>query len=144
MATSQNLRFAATVPSDAEFDHPPGATLMRRLSAQLSKVGWHTDEMGNWRDCGWSISCTRGSSQLEVILTQVQNGEWLLQIVPHRVPGFFGRLVGKKASAIPAEIYELSVFVHRALSLAGFLASSRWRWNEFPDDEHSTPEPTAV
>ena len=37
---------------------------MRRLSAQLSTAGWHTDEMENWRDCGWSISCTRGSSQL--------------------------------------------------------------------------------
>jgi hypothetical protein len=144
MATSQNLRFAATVPADAEFDHPPGATLMRRLSAELSTAGWRTNEVDNWRDSGWSVLCSRGPGQLQLALSQIQNGEWMLQVVPHRVPGFFGGLVGSKPSATPAEVYELALAVHRALSVAGFLDSPRWRRDGFPDDEHSTPEPNAV
>lgn len=144
MATSQNLRFAATVPPDTEFDHPPGAALMRRLSAELSMGGWRTDEMDNWRDCGWSVACSRGSCQLQVALSQIQNGEWMLQVSPHRVSGFFAGLVGSKPSASPADVYELALAVHRALSVDGFLASPRWRWDGFPDDEHSTPEPDAV
>ncbi len=144
MATSQNLRFAAWVPADAEFDHPPGAALMRRLSAEVSTAGWHTDEMNNWRDCGWSVACSRGSGQLQVVLSQIQDGEWMLQIAPHRVPGFLGGLVGSKASATPAEVYELALSVHHALLAAGFLGSPQWRWDGFPDDEHSTIEPNAV
>ena len=117
---------------------------MRRLSAELSSMGWPTDEMENWRDCGWSVSCSRGFGQLQVVLSQIQNGEWMLQIAPQRVPGFFGGLIGGKPSATPAEVYELALSVHRALSAGGSLSSPRWRWDGFPDDEHSTPEPNAV
>jgi hypothetical protein len=117
---------------------------MRRLSTQLSTGGWRTGEMDNWRDCGWSIACSHSSGQLQIVLSQIQDGEWMLQIAPHRVPGFFGGLVGSKPSATPAEVYELAIAVHRALSVAGFLDSPRWRWNGFPDEEHSTPEPNAV
>jgi hypothetical protein len=67
MANSQNLRFAATVPLDTEFDHPPGATLVRRLSVELETRGWRTAEMENWRDSGWFVACSRGSGQLQVV-----------------------------------------------------------------------------
>ena len=117
---------------------------MRRLSAELGIAGWRTNEMDNWRDCGWSVLCSRGAGQLQVALSQIHNDEWMLQVVPQRVPGFFGGLVGSNPSATPAGVYELAVSVHRALSVAGCLGSSRWRWDGFPDDEHSTPELHAV
>src|SRR5437867_7829879 len=85
MPISQNLRFTATVPNDPEFDHPPGAALMRRLSTELARAGWSAEEMDNWRDCGWSVACRRASSELEVALSWVQRGYWMLQISPRRV-----------------------------------------------------------
>ena len=100
--------------------------------------------MDNWSDCGWSVACSRGSGQLQVVLSQIEDGVWLLQIAPHRVPGFFGGLVDSKPSASSKEVYELAFAVHRGLSVHGFLNSPRWRWDGFPDDEHSTPEPNAV
>ena len=76
---------------------------MRRLSAELSTAGWLTNEMNNWRDCGWSNLCSRGAGQLQIALSHIHNEEWMIQVVPHRVPGFFGGLVGGKPSATPAE-----------------------------------------
>jgi hypothetical protein len=144
MPTSQNLRFAATVPEDAEFDHPAGAALMRRLSAELSTAGWSIDEMDNWRDCGWSVVCRRGSSVLEVVVSQIQDGQWMLQVSPQRSPGLIGRLFGSRPSASPADVHELAVAVHHALSTLQYLGSPQWRWDGFPDERHSTPEPRAA
>src|SRR5262245_37348807 len=87
MPISQNLRFIATVPKDAELDHPAGAALLRRLSSELAKAGWSTDEIDNWRDCGWSVGCRRNDSQLEIVVSQIEGGQWMLQVSPRNVPG---------------------------------------------------------
>jgi hypothetical protein len=138
---AQNLRFLAVVPEDAEFPHPAGAALMRRLSAELTAAGWHSDEMENWRDSGWSVVCRRSSSELAVVLIWVRRGYWLLQVKANHAPGIIGKLVGAKASAGPSDVYELALAVHRALSALQYLGSPQWRWDGFPDDTHSTPEP---
>ncbi len=144
MPISQNLRFTAEVPKDTEFDHPPGATLMRRLSAELATAGWSTHGMDNWRDCGWSVVCQRGSSELEVLLSWGQRGYWMLQISPRRVPGLIGGLFGSKPSASALDVHELALAVHRALSTLQYLGSPLWRWDGFPDENHLTPEPRAA
>jgi len=144
MPTSQNLRFAATVPKDDEFDHPTGAALMRRLSAELAVAGWRTEEMDNWRDCGWSVACRRGTSELNVVISEIPNGEWMLQISPCHVPGFMSGLFGRKPSATAADVHDLAITVHRTLSAAQLLANPRWRWDGFPDEKHSSPEPKAA
>jgi hypothetical protein len=144
MPTSQNLRFAATVPKDAEFDHPAGAALMRRLAAELSTAGWSADEMVNWRDCGWSVVCRRGSSALEVAVSQIQDGQWMLQVSPQYSPGLIGRLFGGWPSASPGDVHELAVAVHRSLLTLQSLGSPQWRWDGSPDERHSTPEPQAA
>ena len=141
MPTSQNLRFTATAPVDSEFDHPAGAALMRRLSSELAAAGWSTEEMDNWRDCGWSVICRRASSELEVAVSQIQGDEWMLQVSPRRVPGIISGLFGSKPSATSSEVHALALSVHRALSAAQFLGSARWRWDGFPDENHSTAEP---
>jgi hypothetical protein len=144
MPISQNLRFTATVQKDAEFEHPPGAALMRSLASELSKVGWSTDEMDNWRDSGWSVGCRRAASELEVVVAQIEDGEWMLQVSPQSRPGLVGRIFGGKASATPTEVHELALAVHRALSTLQYLGSPQWRWDGFPDEKHSTSEPRAV
>lgn len=143
MPISQNLRFDAAVEKDSEFDHPPGAALMRRLASKLSAAGWNTDEMDNWRDCGWSIGCRRGASQLEVVVSQVENGPWVLQVSPQRKPRLIGRLFGSKPSATTTDVHELALAVHEALSTLQYLGSPRWRWDGFPDEKNSTAEPVA-
>ena len=117
---------------------------MRRLSADLAAAGWGTDEMLNWRDCGWSVVCRRGSSELEVVLSWVHRGYWLLQVKPRSVSGFIGRLFGGKSSASSSAVHELALAVHHALSAAQFLGNPHWRWDGFPDEKHSTPEPRAL
>jgi len=143
MPTSQNLGFAARVPADAEFDHPAGATLVRHLSRALPAAGWSTQEMENWRDCGWSLVCYRALSELEVVVSQIEAGEWMLQVNPRRVPGFISRLFGSKPSATPKDVHELALAVHGTLSKAQLLGRPRWRWDGFPDETNSTPKPEA-
>ena len=144
MPISQNLRFVAVVPKDAEFDHPPGAALMRRLSDGLADVGWNTSEMDNWRDCGWSVVCRRDSSELEVVVSQVEDGEWMLQVCPLQTPGLISGVFGGKPSATPDEVYGLALTIHGALSTMRSLGNPRWRWDGFPEDGHSTPEPQGI
>ena len=141
MPISQNLRFTATAEKDAEFEHPPGAALMRSLSTKVAGAGWVTDHIDNWRDCGWSLVCRKASSELEVVITWVQRGYWLLQVSPRRVPGFISRLFGGKVSASPSDVYELALCIHHALSKLQFLGNPRWRWDGLPDDKDSALEP---
>lgn len=103
MPISQNLLFVASVPKDTEFDHPPGAALVRRLASGLTAAGWSTYEMGNWRDCGWSVACRRGSSELEVVVSQIQDAQWMLQVGPKRSPGLIGSLFGGKPLSTPGD-----------------------------------------
>jgi len=144
MPLSQNLHFDAAPPKDAEYDHPPGAAIMRRLGSELVTSGWNTEEMDNWRDCGWSVVCRRESSQCEVVLSQGSDADWLLQVAPYKVAGLIGRWFGSKPSATSEQVYELALTVHRLLSETHWLGNPRWRWDGFPDDKHSTPEPTAA
>src|SRR5438128_5429929 len=128
MPVTQNLRFTATVQKDAEFDHPPGAGLMRGLASALAAEGWSNDEMDNWRDCGWSVGCRRGSSELEIVVSQIQDGQWILQVSPRRRPGLIGSLFGSRPSA----------------TATANLGRPQSRWDGFPDEKHSTSEPTAA
>jgi hypothetical protein len=141
MPVSQNLRFAASPAENPEFDHPLGASLMRELSAELTEDGWDTDEMENWRDCGWFVGCRRGASELEVVVSQIEDGQWMLQVSPRHIPGFVSGLFGSKVSAPPASVHELAVAVHRLLSKLNYLGNPLWRWDGFPDEEFSMPEP---
>jgi hypothetical protein len=120
---------------------PLGAALMHSLSAEVAAAGWATDPMDNWRDCGWSLVCRKTSSELEVVVTWVQRGYWLLQVRPHRMPGIVGRLFGGKVSAGPSDVHELALCLHQALSSLQLLGNPRWTWDKFPDERNSTPEP---
>jgi len=141
MPVSQYLQFSAVVPEDVPTCHPLGAALMRRLSTELSAAGWSITEMENWRDCGWSIDCRRSPSDLQVTLSWVRRGYWVLRVSPRRVPGAIGCLFGFKSSASPEDVHQLAVAVHQGLSALKYLCSPRWQWDGFPDDRHSTPEP---
>ena len=42
------------------------------------------------------------------------------------------------------DVQELALAVHRALSRLQYLGSPQWRWDGFPDETPSTPEPQAA
>lgn len=144
MPISQNLKFTATVPMDAEYDHPPGAALMRRLATELVAAGWSADEMDNWRDCGWSVDCRKGLSELEVVVCHIPGEQWLLQVSPRRKCGLMGSLFGCKPSASSRDVLDLAIAVRRGLSKLNYLGNPQWRWDGFPDEKHSTTEPQAA
>jgi len=139
--TSQNATFLGPVNPDAEYERPAGLPIVRALRANLSTLNWNTGEFDNWRDCGWSISCRRHGSEMQLVVAPTGSPEeWMLQIAPARVPGLLGRALGRVPSATSVHCYELATDVHTVLSEQ--FARLRWRWNGFPDEEHSTAAPT--
>lgn len=141
MPRSQNLRFVPHAAPADEFDHPGGDGLMRQLCRDLALVGWTVGEINDWRDCGFSAVCQRGSEKLNLVMTKVTDGDWMIQIHAGSDPGWLGRWLGKVPSATPTGILELSAAVHRALADRDFLRRPRWRWDGFPEDDNSTGEP---
>jgi hypothetical protein len=138
---SQNATFRGSVKPDAEHEHPAGLPIVRALRAELSTRRWITGEFDNWRDSGWSIPCRRDGSEMQLVVAPAGSAdEWMLQIAPARVPGLLGRALGRVPSATSVHCYELATDVHSVLSAQ--FARLRWRWDGFPDEEHSTPAPT--
>ena len=144
---SQNLVFNAIDVHDEHGEHPPGLAVARHLQSRLGDYGWRVTEPDNWRDCGWSLKCSRERSLLEVTLA-VAGGTrptvasaWMLQIAPMHQPGILGRALGKPPSASPADCYALATAVHEVLSSNARFSGLRWRWDNPPDDATSTSAP---
>jgi hypothetical protein len=114
---------------------------MQQVATDLAALGWRTDKIDNWRDCGWSVSCHRDVAGLEISMAELQPGEWMLQIAPLKYPGFITRTFGSQPSATPSEVYQLALDVHRTLGAAHHYENPRWCWDGYPDDGQSTPEP---
>jgi hypothetical protein len=140
MAFSQNARFSGEAVPDAEFEHPPGASIARLLRDAVAKRGWEVSEFDNWRDSGWSITCCRPASKLELVIAKMGE-EWFLQIAPSYVPGLLGWLFSKPASAPPDAIQALAVDAFAVLSETGRFGKFTWCWDGPPDEANSTPEP---
>lgn len=143
MPISQNVTFVGEAQSDPEFDHPAGASIARRLEAGLRNAGWLVSDIDNWRDCGWSIECSRGDVRLEVSLALIDPGKWMLQVAPWKVPGPLGRLFGKRPSAMPADVLDLAKAVHAQLVQEARYSQFSWCWDGFPEEGNSASEPRA-
>jgi hypothetical protein len=142
MAISQNARFSGEAAPDAEVEHPPGASIARLLKDALAKRGWGVADIDNWRDGGWSITCCRPASKLELVIAKMAVGEeWFLQIAPSYVPGLFGWLLSKPASAPPDAIQALAKDAYSVLSENGGFWGFMWCWDGRPEEGNSTAEP---
>ena len=142
MALSQNARFSGDAVPDAEFEHPLGASTARLLRDALAKRGWDVSDIDNWRDGGWSITCCRPTSKLELVIAKMDVGEeWFLQITPSYVPGLVGWFLTKPASTLPEAVQALAQDAFEALSESGRFGNFMWCWDGPPDEVNSTPEP---
>jgi len=139
MPISQNLAFTGVVADDYEYPNPPGRSVVRLLSAALQNVGWSVSECENWRDCGWSFECSQSDAIQLVTLAQTDEGKWMLQISPLRVPGFMTGLFGAKPSARPNDVLALAQAVHAILSDQESIHDLRWRWDGYLSSEYAGP-----
>src|SRR5579871_4346906 len=137
MAVCQNVLFSGKAPEDDEFDHPAGASLARYLETKLSQSGWQTSHFDNWRDCGWSILCSRNSSKLMIAFGKVRGENWLLQISPESIPSFLSRFFGRSASATEEDVLLLAKDTDGILHTMEALGDFKWRWDGFPSDQTS-------
>ena len=142
MAISQNACFSGEAAPDDEFEHPPGASIARLLRAALAMRGWGVSDIDNWRDGGWSVTCCRPASKLELVISKMVVGEeWFLQIAPTYVPGLVGWLLSRPTSAPPDAIQALAQDAFSVLSENGQFRDFMWCWDGPPEPDNSTPEP---
>jgi hypothetical protein len=142
LAISQNARFYGEAAPDAEFEHPPGASIAKVLKDALAKSRWEVSDIDNWRDTGWSMTCCRPESKLELVIAKMTVGkEWFLQIAPSYVPGLVGWFLKKPASASPDAIQALAQDALSVLSETGRYRGFRWCWDGPPEEGNSAPVP---
>lgn len=143
MPRSQNACFSGPVSPDPTGDHPPGGSLADLLHNHLRTRGWQVSERENWRDAGWSIACNRATARLLLTIAQTDpRTDWFLQISPAYLPGWWGRLRSRRASATAQDIAALALDVHEVLQQAGGFTNFRWCWDGPPDEQNSTPQPS--
>lgn len=141
MPISQNARFSGLVSLDDEFDHPAGATIARLLQAGLCDTEWTVSDFDNWRDCGWSLDCWRDNTRIQIAFSQIEEGEWILQVAPASNPGFLGKLFGGSVSAQPSDTTEVAKAVHSILQASDSFSDFMWTWDGFPAEGNSESEP---
>ena len=139
MGFSQNARFALELEDSSAEDHPRGTSLAIDLSRALDSTGWAVSEPDNWRDVGWSFSAYRDGVELEVILSAIEDGEWILQLGPARGAGLVAKVLGRRPSASPHDCFVGATILDEALESR--CTSIAWRWNGLPSEETSTSEP---
>jgi hypothetical protein len=116
--------------------------IARLLHVGLGQRGYHVGEIENYRDSGWNLSCSMGEAKMEVALARFVDGsQWLLQIAPAYLPGIIGRLLGKKQSADPSNLFALAQDIHELLRTQGQFFAFEWYWDGYPEDDASTPQP---
>ena len=105
MGFSQNARFALELEDSSAEDHPRGTSLAIDLSRALDSTGWAVSSPDNWRDVGWSFSACRDGVEIEVILSAIENDEWILQLGPARGTGLIAKILGRRPSASPPRLF---------------------------------------
>ncbi|MBN8456803.1 MAG: hypothetical protein J0M04_03090 [Verrucomicrobia bacterium] len=141
MPISQNARFSGYATPDGEFGHPAGASIARMLQTALQNTKWNVAEFDSWMDCGWSLDCSRGNTRLQIALSQMEEGQWMIQVAPTSNPDFIGRLFGGAVSAQPSATTDLAKSVHSILMASGSFRDFMWTWDGWPEGDNWEPEP---
>ena len=138
MDTVPNAAFEASFPADAEFEHPPGCYLARRLQAELAAVASTVHDFDNWRDAGWSVVCEVEGRRFEVYFSGLDIGpraqSWMLGIAPIGQPGSLRKLLGVTSIAYVAQSRMLTMQVNKILVGDGHVSNVRWAMNADPRD----------
>lgn len=144
MPSSQNVRFLAQEPGDSDEHLHGGAALLRRVCADLTAAGWSTQELQDWRDCGWCVSCCRAQMKITIIVSEFKKGEWILQVAPLHDRGLIASLFGLgKPSATSQDVFDAASTIHITLTKLEYVSGPQlWVWDGFPDPEVATHSPS--
>ncbi len=143
MVRSQNATFRGKEPHTDD-DSIPGASIARHLAAELSQLGWSTEDFDCWRDGGWMFHASHDTASLLVVLVpHCTPGEWSLQISPVQIPFFAIRWLGASPSASADEILRLAENAHLILSNSG-MTNFCWCWDDFPKAGVDSTTPQAA
>jgi hypothetical protein len=127
MIPTPHASFQGTLPTDAEFDHPPGASLARKLEARLRDRFGSVSAFDNWRDCGWLLALDLGGKPLEVYFAPFDgNDRWLLAVAVARQPGLVARLFGRKPVECTQELRSIAREVHAVLQDTAGVSGIAW------------------
>jgi hypothetical protein len=144
MDTVPNAAFDASFPVDAEFDHPPGCYLARRLQSELPRVASCAGDFDNWRDCGWALGCEVDGRRFEVYFSGLAPGAnptlWMIGVAPVGQPGALKRLFGARPTPYLDQCRTLTREVHRILERDPHVSNLRWALNADPL-ESTVPDP---
>ena len=128
MTVVPHAQFKGALAVDAEFEHPPGATLARALEWALRARFVSVQPFNNWRDCGWAVNVHVNQKAFEVYFAKFtpEAPEWLLAAAPLGSPGFIGRLLGRKPIECMSELRAITSEVHKLLLATQGLSEVRW------------------
>jgi len=131
------------MPKSANNNVRSGETLLRALAVNLATAGWTTNELEDWRDCGWIVTGKRDAAKIDVIVSEIKLGDWMLQVAPHHGRGLLGALFGYgQPSATAQDVFEAAVTIHRALAKLEYVTGPQlWVWDNFPEPARATPAP---
>lgn len=133
--------FAAHVPEDAEYPHPPGASLAREIEVALRKGGLGASAFDNWRDSGWSIDACVNDHRFQVFFAVWDEPRWLLVIETLDRVGFVGWLLGRRTPDTSNEVRQIARIVHELLSGLPYVSELSWDMRGPPDPARGVPTP---
>jgi hypothetical protein len=127
MTSTPHATFQGTLPTDAEFDHPPGASLARNLEARLRDRFGSVSAFDNWRDCGWLIALDLNGKPFEVYFAPFgAKDSWLLAVAAAKQPGMVARFFGRKPIECTGELKSIAREVHAVLQATAGVSGIAW------------------
>lgn len=124
--STPHARFDGDLPLDAEYEHPPGAFLARRLERSLSDMPADVGTFDNWRDCGWIIHLVIDGTRLAVSFSPfLGSADWLLAVAPDR--GMLQQLLQRRLTAAHVAATRMTALrVHKCLASTQGISVIRW------------------
>ena len=128
MSNTPHVSFEGTLAPDAEFVHPPGASLARAVESCLRTRFSSVQSFDNWRDCGWIVVLQVGAKSFEVYFAQLrpESSQWLLAVASLGQPGIFGRILGRKPFECAEELKSIAHELHLLLTETPGLSEIQW------------------
>jgi hypothetical protein len=138
-----HVSFKGELAPDAEFEHPPGASLGRALEARLRQRFGSTQTMDNWRDSGWVVNLAVNDKPIEVYfaLFDPESSQWLLAVAPLGQPGLLSRAFGRKPRDFTVELQSICAEVHNLLISTPAVADIQWFFGGPPGSIPSVANP---
>jgi hypothetical protein len=135
MTKSQNCTFKGS-EKKTDFPHPRGHSIALLIYKELQALS----EPENWRDSGWEILFGEKDKEISIVISEMDQYSWIMQIAPTKKPSLIMKAFGKKYPNLSTECFNTAQDVFTLLSKNGY-SEFLWAINAFPRPESSTDKP---